>query len=543
MFVKEKFIGREEIVKLISKRLCDLKEGYRQNIALLGDELLGKTHIIKYIFESNYDPDIIPLYFDLSQPATQVFPQRFLNTILFSFLKTKEITLPRENFSRLIEESQHLIPTTTSKIQEISAALNKGRLDTTTFREMLQLPEMLHQETQQKIVIILDEFQNLESLKIRNAFQELGKTIMTQKSTMYIVTSSHKAKAKKIVQDELSLLFGNFETIDVQHFDNKTSSILIKNRLKNTIMPQETANFLINFTGGHPFYLDKITEHIYQSAILLESNTITPFVFIYSLEGILFNDWGVLNLRFNKYIDVLASKNKTDIIQMLLLIAQGKNRLKDLSSILHKSYQDINQKLSKLIDTGILWRSGSFFNINDRVFGFWLKFVYLEKLNNLSQNYEDQVISFRKKIEQSLFEFIETSKKDIAQRLYELFTSFSNESVKIGQNKITLSKFKEIESLNLNGFYIKNVFLCHCDQGEWLIAFKNGDITEESVCEFIDKTGPFQTKDKQARRLIIGIDKTEVNARLLAQEAKIATWNIDHLNMLLDLYGKPRLIV
>ncbi|NQU19134.1 ATP-binding protein [bacterium] len=543
MFIKEQFIGREEVIKLINKRLVGLKDGYRQNIALLGDELIGKTWITKFVFDNLTDSEIIPLYFDLSQPIANIFIQRFFNTILFSFLKTKGIVLPKENFNRLIEESKHHIPNTASKIEELSSNVAKNKLDIATFRDMLSLLEILNQETKQKIVVIFDEFQNLESLKIRNIFQELGKKIMAQKDTMYIVSSSHKTKAKKIIQDELSLLFGNFEILDIDHFENRSSNVLVKNRLKNIHIPQDIANFLINFTGGHPFYLDKISQHIYQNALVLDSDNITPFIFIYSLENILFNQWGILNLRFQNYIDLLNLKNKPDILNMLLLIAQGKNRIKDLSSLLHKNYRDINQKLAHLIESNTIYRAGSFYNINDRVFNFWLNFVYLEKINNLSQNYEDQVISFRNKIEQSLIEFIEMSKKDISQRLYDLFSLFSNDSVRLGKNKIILSKFKEIESLNFDGHYIKRGFFCLSEEESWLIGFKYGDITEECVCEFIRETNKIRKKEKSTRRLIIGLDKTEINARLLAKEAKITTWDIDHLNTLLDLYSKPRLII
>jgi len=542
MFIKEQFIGREDVIKLVSKRLSDLREGYRQNIAIIGNELTGKSWIIKSIFDNFSDSQIIPLYFDLSQPTINIFIHRFFSTLLFSFLKTKNVVLPKENLARLIEESKPFIPKTISKIQNISSGITRDKIDTATFREVISLPESISQETRQKVVVIFDEFQNLDSLKIRSVFQELGKKIMTQKEIMYLVSSSSKTKAKKIIQDELSLLFGNFEIIELDNFDTKTSNILIKNRLKNILMSQDMSNFLINFTAGHPFYLDKITQYIHQKSILMESNIVTPFVFICSLEDIMFDNWGVLNLRFQNYIDLLT-KNKSDTLNILLLIAQGKNRIKDLSNMLHKTYRDINQKLSRLIEAKIVSRSGSFYNIEDRVFNFWLNFVYLEKLNNLSQNYDDQVISFRKKIEQSLIEFIEMSKKDIEQRLYELFILFSNDSVQLGRNKISLSRFKEVKPLNFDGRYIKRGFFCQSDEECWLIGFKKGDITEDAVSEFIRESRNVQNKNKSLRRLIIGLDKTEINARLLAKEEKINTWDIDLLNSLLDIYGRPRLII
>jgi len=543
MFVKEQFIGREEIIKSIDKRFQDLVEGYRQNIALLGDELIGKTWILKYLYENISNPRIVTLYFDLTQPTINIFVQRFISTLLFGFLKTKGVLLPKENLTKLINESEKYIPKTIAKINEICTSIKEGLGETTIFRDTLSLLEILNSETEQKIVVILDEFQNLESLKIRNVFQELGKKIMMQKATMYIVASSKTKKANSIIHNELSLLFGNFEIIDVTHLDNKTSFTLIKNRLKYIQIQNELVNFLINFTGGSPFYLDRITQSIYKNTLEMNSESVTPFIFIRSLEDILFNEWGVLNLKFRSYVDILNYKNKNDSLGILLLIAQGKNKTKDLATLIKKSQKDITQRLLKMQEMCLITRSASFYGINDRVFSFWLNFVYLEKLNNLSQNFEDQIRSFRRKLEQSLAEFIEISSKGITQRLHELFISFSNDLVQLDKNKILLSRFKEIKNMDFDGDLIKHGFCCQSDSDNWIIGLKDGDITEDCVHEFMHNSKKVMPKEKQIRRLIIGLDKTEVNAKLLAKEEKISTWELSHLNLLLDLYGKPRLIV
>jgi hypothetical protein len=115
--------------------------------------------------------------------------------------------------------------------------------------------------------------------------------------------------------------------------------------------------------------------------------------------------------------------------------------------------------------------------------------------------------------------------------------------VKLGRNNLLLLKFKEINPLEFEGSFIKKGFFCSSDEESWLIGLKEGDITEGCVCEFIKESDKIHKKDKSVRRLIIGLDKTEVNASLIAKEEKITTWDINHLNTLLDLYGKPRLIL
>jgi len=543
MFIKEQFIGREEIIKIINKRIFDFKDGFRQNIAITGDKLIGKTWIVKYVLENLSERRIIPLYFDLNQPNVNTFVLRFIASLLSNFLKTKDISLAQDNIEELIIQTRFFAPKTASKIENIIPEIQNNKIDIAIFRDLLSLLESLNEETNNLFIVIFEDFENLELLKIRNIFQELGKKIMIQKNTMYIITSSRKNRSKQIIQDELSLLFGNFETIEVGNSNNKICELLIKSRCKNIDINQDIINFLFNFTGGHPFYLDIIAKQIYQTSLTMQNSEVSTFTLMLSLEEILFNKWGILNLHFQGYADTILNRNRSDILNILLLLCQGKNKLKDLSSILHKKYNEINQKLSKLIDSNIISRSGSFYSISDRVFNFWLRFVYLEKLHSISQDHKDQVINFRRKIEQSLIEFIKDSKKDFNQRLLELLTLFDNDSVQIEKNKIILSQFKEIKPLNFEGNFIRRGFYCQSKDSHWLIALHQGEITENCVADFIKESKKIQKDTTKTRRIIIGLNKAEINARLLAKEEKILTWDIEYINTLMGLFGKPLLII
>ena len=44
--IGEKFFGRDTILEILKKRALALKDGYRQNIALTGQSLAGKSSII-----------------------------------------------------------------------------------------------------------------------------------------------------------------------------------------------------------------------------------------------------------------------------------------------------------------------------------------------------------------------------------------------------------------------------------------------------------------------------------------------------------------
>ena len=48
------FFGRSEVLELLKKRVRDLKDSYRQNVAIIGDQYLGKSALLKY-FLMNFD--------------------------------------------------------------------------------------------------------------------------------------------------------------------------------------------------------------------------------------------------------------------------------------------------------------------------------------------------------------------------------------------------------------------------------------------------------------------------------------------------------
>lgn len=63
--IKENLFNRRAYLEILEKRIRALKDGYRQNIAFIGDELLGKTSIIFSFLNKFYDNQIIVLYLEV----------------------------------------------------------------------------------------------------------------------------------------------------------------------------------------------------------------------------------------------------------------------------------------------------------------------------------------------------------------------------------------------------------------------------------------------------------------------------------------------
>ena len=302
---EENFFGRRIVFDVLKKRLLGFKEGYRQNIALLGDRYVGKTSILHKFLSDIDDKDIIPVYIDLEFKDLAYIFLKYAGGLLYHYSKSQNLFL-HEDLQLLVEGAKKHIPLTAKAITKIQSDLIHGR-PLEAYRGMIHLSEIFTTETNKFCVVIFDEFQNLEELGLPHVFQELGKNIMTQKSCLYIMTSSSLEKAQKILSEKLSLLFGNFETISVESFDLKTSQDFIRQRLGEIKMGSALQNFLIDFTGGHPLYLNLILQELkYLSVIHKQSEIYIPLL-TSAVENMIFNPWGVLSRHFELMVDPLCS--------------------------------------------------------------------------------------------------------------------------------------------------------------------------------------------------------------------------------------------
>lgn len=534
------FIPRQDSLDILHKRVHDFKEGYRQNIAIVGDELTGKTTLIKHFLDNLCDEKLIPVYVEVIPFEFSLFLKRFINSLVFNFLKSLQLVSSRENLDILIKRAKHPLPQTSLLIEHFLAKLEKEKPEI-LFKELFTILETFSSETKKRCLIIFDEFHNLKKLGSKNICQELGKKIMFEKNTLFIFLSSAKQQAKEILSNDLSLLFGNFETIELAMFTPPMCEHLIKYTFGDIAVSKEFINFLVNFTGGHPFYLKTICEEAASQCEAQQNLSLNKDTLSIALENLFFNEWGIFNLKFTSYLSQLASnRNKNEFIYLLDAIAIGKNRLKDIVSCLKRQRPELSLKLNRLIELGIVAKNGSFYCINDRLMSFWLKFVHFEKLNSLSPDYREQASHFRSMINAEIEEFITSSRKNVADRMIELFNQFEGDDIQLDRKKFHLSTFKELKIISFDDTNLKIGIFAKAHDSLWLAAIKEDGIKEHDVNEFLATSKKF--KHKIINKVIISLGDIDRNAKLLAKESRIMTWDIASLNNLFDLFGKPRII-
>jgi hypothetical protein len=536
-----RFFDRKSIIELLNRRVFDLKEGYRQNIALLGPEFIGKTSILEEFLAQLGDDNIIPVYLALGEINFDIFVKKFIGRLVFNFLRNKKVS-PADNFEVLLQESQRFIPVTAQHIKKIRLSLDKDkRID--AYRDLLSLPEIFEQETGCFCLVILDEFHRLEEFELPNIFQELGKKIMVQKKSIYIVTSSQRRKAERILSEKLSLLFGNFEVLDVGQFSIKTSLEYVEEELREHSLEKSYKNFLVDLTGGHPFYLNVICHQLIVAACEEGQRNIFLNNFINGLEEVLFASWGVLNQHFYKILNnVCVKKGKASYPAELLSVAGGHNKITDIMEDLGCNNKAVSLRLNQLVESGILTKNGNLYFFSDKLLAFWLRFVYQKKLNGLEVSSIKLSVDFKNELKQRISSFIQVSGNEFEERITDLLQSFDNELFQLNGRKHRLPAFSAIRPLSFNGQAVVNLraVIAESERDLWAVTFKEGLIIDADVTAFLAATK--ELSNRVTRRVIISLYEIESNAKLRALQEKMWIWNARDLNFILNLFGKPYIV-
>ena len=526
----DNFFGRDQYLKIIEKRVLGLKDGYRQNIAITGDELVGKTAIIYKFLNKFWDNRIILFYLEARPESINSFARRFIGVFLYNFLSASGNPI-KEDLDFLVAKSRKYIPKTVEKIENILNAVEK-RKKTNIFTDLLSLCDSIHQETGKFSVVIFDEFHNLENIGFNNLYKEWSKLLITQKSTLHIIVSSFKFKTQAILSKNLSLLFGNFEVINVDPFDSRGAEEFLDSNLNELNLDRGLKNFIVNFTGGSPFYLKLVSD-----ALLKPDKEHLADI----LENLLFDASGTLNQRFSNYLKRFSdSFHGKDLISMLYLVSNGRNKIKDIAHVLKMTQKELNLDINRLLEVDTVTKSGDFLKINDRIFGFWLKFVYQEKLQSLTFNAQNQKKKFRENIDDMIEEFLLAAQKPVSTRLTEIMRLFEDETFLLERKRIRLNHFREVKQLEFNGKNLKDGLIGRSNDSLWIMAIKREMLTEEDVTDFAKECKKY--RHKLQRKIIITLSDIDTNARLRALEEKIWTWDLNNLNQILDLFYKPRVI-
>ena len=536
------FYGRQDLLELLNKRADALSDGYRQNLAIIGAELIGKTSLLKHWLSKYCDNHIVAVYIEIRQEEMSSFGERFIGNLSLSFLKNSHSAL-KDDLIFLLEKCEKYIPKTTACARKILFK-EKARKSEGLFTKLLELVELFSGESGKYCVLIFDEFHLLGRMPPKDIYASWRKHIMLNKNTMYVLLSSKKELARKILAEDLALLFGNFEKIEIQPFDNKTSIGFIRNKLKSWNVSEQILSFIVNLSSGKPFYLNAICDALMNYHLKSARAAITFDSFINSQEDIFIGEWGILNRCFSSLIQQIDSVFKdAAVFNVITALAAGLNIISDIAQRCAKPRKYVSLVLNKLYEEDFISKNADVYTLNDVLFALWLRCAYVKKTGVFNTEPEKEKELFKNEMEAVFADFRDAQTKEISQRLMELFGSFNNELIEVHKKRLRLNLFKEIKLLDLGAKQLNKGIVARSAGAVWIAGFKEDRAKEEDILEFVDFCKRFKySKTQSQKRIFIALNEMEANASLIAKEEKISTWDMALVNSLFDIYGKPRIV-
>lgn len=533
--VGEKFFGRGDVLATLEKRISALKSGYRQNIAITGHRLTGKSSILNHFLHTIKDSEILPIYIEVLPEPFKQFAAKFIGTLLYNFLKYNQKDV-KDNLEYLIKECEKEIPRTVACINNILKQIQLNENDS-AYSELLNLTSALKEESKKSCVIILDEFHNLSKIGIRDPFKGFGKKIMTQKDTMYIVASSEVASIKKILSEKLALLFGNFEKITLGGFDCETSRAFLQKKLSTMKINDELLDFMIAFADGHPFYLDVLSNKINELMGNLRFRMVTTSMLIQALEELLFDSRGTLNQFFINLLQDLIDSKMENCKETLIAISGGLYKQGELSRWTGYNMRDTSRHLKILTEKNLIYPSGNVYRFYDKVLRFWLKRVYHKRRTTLVDNITEKAQNFRNDVAGIIQQFLLESRSSVIVRIKGLLDSFNNEIVEINSKGHRLMHFDKTEIIQDDG---RTYIIGYFRNKLWLLYFSKEKLDENDVLDFI--AYGMRYRPNLQRRIIVPFNDMDINATIMAKEMKMWIWGFDTVNELSDIFGKQKIV-
>lgn len=536
----------------IAKRISSFEQGYRQNIGLVGRWGCGKSHILMSVYRSLIGhASLIPVYIDAEVVDFSHLAERWVSAVLHGLFVSQAIEPPSQ-LDSLLRAAELIIPESAAKIQQFLKTIGKEK-SSVLVRQLFSLSGQIAKETKKKIVLMIDEFHLLEDVPVQDPFVLLGKEIMAEKDTLYLVASSSVTKAKEIFNQQLSLLFGNFEVVEVEPFSVGELAEYFNKRLEGYASSPAQIKFLFKMTDGVAFYVDCILSRLefllgpqyYQQIPILnfEKKDIPENSFIEAFAAELWDSRsGIANL-FCKKVERCRLLEKTDSVYLRLLMALGQNRhrILNVAALVGQKIRDTQKMLMKLWQTGQVVRSGAFFYLDDSLFRFWLREVFQRRCQNYSISdeaiYDQFVRVLRDDYHREISGF---GLSNVSSTLEGLFNEFKNDTVDLypGQKKMSCPQFTEVVCHPAKGIFYP--MMAKKANVRWGILAVGEFVREEDVKVCLEEFKRFGKKIQ--KKILIVLSGLDQNAKLIAQEAKIQILDLDQINKMLVLFGKEKII-
>ncbi|MDD3296654.1 MAG: hypothetical protein PHU64_04755 [Candidatus Omnitrophica bacterium] len=504
---------------ILHKRVEAFYQGYRQNVALLGDNADEITYLLESYFSSVPSKNIVRI----RTTTSYLGKNEFFRAIAFSILS--EYSCTASNLDILLGINSPTIPATTNFIK---ICLGKNDI---TFLDCLEVINKFINETGKKCILIINEFSNLPEL-FNDFNSDFSKFIILQNGCMVLLTASHMKSAEKFLSGELNLLFGNFEKVFLNEISFLKNALYLKEKISPCSPSPCFMSFFINAFGTNLMYYDIISPFIrkHYSAENEDASALSIIAeTLYSKETYFYQYFiqKIKNLEF-------IFKDHSTVVKLLLAISQGYLRKKDLIALNIYGPKDLILRLQKLLDANYIENLGDIYKIQDSLFSFWLCHIFRFYFSTPALSPVENKRFFSESLKEEMLGFREDFYTDKIKKVMQLFSLFRNDTLRLGKNKYRLPSMEKVKLVS----YPQKEFHLLVGEGKEIVftGVKETDTSENDLVEFIEKGR--NVKGRSVRKIFISLGEIPSTVKLIAKNNKIIAWDIDDINRLFSVYNR-----
>lgn len=512
-------------LQILDKRLNAFPQGYRQNIAILGEDSDEISYLLDNYFSANKIKEVI----HIRTSVAHIDRRSFFKSILFSLLS--EYLNKEDSLDNLINYSQSMLASTLDFAKDVIKRNNPP-----SFLEALELINKFINETSKKCVFVIENFLRLKDI-FPTFHQDFSKFIILQNNCMVILSEVDTKESEKTLYSELNFLFGNFEKIAIDESNFINRFIYVRKSFEDIICSPFFVSFFVNILGPNTIYYN-LMKHYVKNSYRKENEDRSIST---ALQDALYARETYFSQKFMAKINKIEEnfRDSAALIKLLIAISDGYIRESELISLRIFDSKSLKNKLQKLYDLNYIENLGAVYRIRDPLFSFWISHVFKMFFSTPVFDSQKRLLMFRRKVEESVLLFKEDFYKDKIKKVLELFSSFKNDTLKFGKDRYRLPL---LEKSRIMSYPDKKTHLLIGEGREVLfVAIKEEEANDNDILDFIEKGSSL--KGKNVKKIFISLDDFTSSAKLIAKNNKLIAWGINEMNDLCRAYNKPIMCV
>jgi len=492
---------KEELINMQPKNLC-----------ILGPRRCGKSMLLKeFVLQNKNDKNMLISYVNIEPLVTTAFDfaVKFVGTINYQLFDHNKNYLDCLSKEALLTSNA---PKALKKnLQTLYTELEKAKPSSSYILSLaFSYPKEIAKKTNKKIMLILDEFQEITALKkLKNVGNPLSlfREFFSEERVSYIMAGSVVSLLEEIFSDNTSPLFAQAEKMYLTQFNREATAALTDKLMK--IDNSKIKEMIYLYSRGNPFYIYHILKrmrmlHAIQNiplepVIVKESFVIETL----SVEGKIYDLCDYLyrvSLSKARYYTPLKS------ILSILSIEEGLNQ-SQIAKKLKITQGATKEYLNELIKINLIVKKDNTYHFIDPVFRYWIAYVQegVEIGGYPSEkNLHTLVKELDKKFQQASSELGRAKEYEFKVKLEEKFgVQLNNYVSSDGQQEFDLVGKKD------DVYYIVEV--------KW----RNRRVSIKDILEFSKKIQNSFFSDKEKKMLFISKSGFDKKALQEAQKKKI----------------------